>query len=311
MTKVVALAGGVGGAKLAKGLYKTLPHEDLTIIVNTGDDFKHFGLDISPDLDTVIYNLADLSNEVNGWGQKGETWNTMEALKKIGSETWFNLGDKDLATHMERTRLLEQGKSVTEVALHLCKKYSVKVPVLPMSDSKVRTKIVCEGMGKLSFQEYFVKHQFKPKMIGYEFEGIDDAVLNPTTKNALIDAKIVIVCPSNPWLSIFPILSIPGIKEIIMSKVCVAVSPIIGETAMKGPAAKIFMELNKTPSAKEVAYLYKEFITGFVLDVQNIGEAESISRWGIIPKVTNIVMHNDLDKERLAKEVYTFAQNLG
>lgn len=310
MTKVVALAGGVGGAKLAKGLYNTLSHEELTIIVNTGDDFQHFGLNISPDLDTVIYNLANMSNEITGWGQRDDTWNTMGALNKIDSETWFNLGDKDLATHLERTRLFGQGKTKTEVALHLCKKFSVKVPVLPMTDDPVQTMILCEGLGLLSFQEYFVKHNYSPKMIGYEFVGIKEAKLNPIAEKALVEANVVILCPSNPWLSLFPILSIVGVKEILKNKKCVAVSPIIGNTALKGPAAKIFKELNINPSALEVANLYKDFLAGFILDIQNNAEAESISRWGIIPLVTNIIMQDDMDKERLAKEVVNFAENL-
>ena len=310
MTKVVALAGGVGGAKLAKGLYNTLSHEELTIIVNTGDDFQHFGLNISPDLDTVIYNLANMSNEITGWGQREETWNTMGALNKIDSETWFNLGDKDLATHLERTRLFGQGKTKTEVALHLCKKFSVKVPVLPMTDDPVQTMILCESLGLLSFQEYFVKHNYSPKMIGYEFVGIKEAKLNPIAEKALVEANVVILCPSNPWLSLFPILSIVGVKEILKNKKCIAVSPIIGNTALKGPAAKIFKELNINPSALEVANLYKDFLAGFILDIQNNAEAESISRWGIIPLVTNIIMQDDMDKERLAKEVVNFAENL-
>lgn len=310
MTKVVALAGGVGGAKLAKGLYNTLSHEELTIIVNTGDDFQHFGLNISPDLDTVIYNLANMSNEITGWGQRDDTWNTMGALNKIDSETWFNLGDKDLATHLERTRLFGQGKTKTEVALHLCKKFSVKVPVLPMTDDPVQTMILCESLGLLSFQEYFVKHNYSPKMIGYEFVGIKEAKLNPIAEKALVEANVVILCPSNPWLSLFPILSIVGVKEILKNKKCVAVSPIIGNTALKGPAAKIFKELNINPSALEVANLYKDFLAGFILDIQNNAEAESISRWGIIPLVTNIIMQDDMDKERLAKEVVNFAENL-
>jgi len=310
MTNIVALAGGVGGAKFAKGLALVLPHEDLTVIVNTGDDFVHLGLNISPDLDTVMYNLAGISNEQTGWGRKNETWNTFENLKKIGSETWFNLGDSDLATHLERTRLLREGKNLTEVTQILCEKYKLDVRVLPMTDVEVMTMIDTKEYGELPFQEYFVKYGFEPQLLGYTYRNIDNAYLNKTTKNVLESADVIIFCPSNPWLSIFPILAVKEFRDILMNKICIAISPIVGNTALKGPAAKIFEEMDVVPSAMEVARLYKDIIDGFVLDNQNQDESNAIMGWGIIPLVTDTIMKDDASKARLAKEVIQFASKL-
>ena len=310
MTNIVALAGGVGGAKLARGLALVVPHEDLTVIVNTGDDFVHLGLNISPDLDTVMYNLAGISNENTGWGRQNETWNTFENLKKIGSETWFNLGDSDLATHLERTRLLREGKNLTEVTQILCEKYKLDVRVLPMTDVEVMTIINTKEYGELPFQEYFVKYSFKPQLIGYSYRNIEKAYLNAETKRLLEAADIVIFCPSNPWLSIFPILAVKDFRDILKNRICIAVSPIVGNNALKGPAAKIFKEMNVEPSAMEVARLYVDIIDGFVLDIQNQDESNQIKGWGIIPLVTDTIMKNDASKARLAQEIIRFASKL-
>ena len=310
MKKVLVLAGGVGGAKLVKGLANIVPHKKLTVVVNTGDDFIHYGLNISPDLDTVMYSLAGLSNETTGWGRKNETWNCQEGLKKLGSETWFNLGDYDLATNLERTRLLKNGMTLTDVTTRLCQKLGIKVNLLPMTDGMVSTYITTDQYGDISFQEYFVKYKFEPVLKDYKFVGIEKCKLNPKTKQSIMEADIVIIGPSNPWLSIMPILAVEDTKQIIMKKVCVAVSPIVGNTAIKGPAAKIFKEMGITPSATEVARLYKDMLKGFVIDELNAVESETIRGWGIIPLVTDTVMKDDASKERLAGKVFEFASQL-
>ena len=310
MTKVVALAGGVGGAKLVYGLAKILSEEDLTVIVNTGDDFVHFGLNISPDLDTVMYNLAELSNDQTGWGRKDETWNCFNELKKQESETWFSLGDHDLATHLERTRLLQSGFNLSEVTSILCKKNKVNINVKPMADGIVRTIVNTEEYGDLPFQEYFVKYHFEPKYISHRFDGIKTANINPETRKAIESADIVIICPSNPWLSSLPILALEDMQKLISQKVCVAVSPIVGNEAIKGPAAKMFREMNITPSAYEVAKIYQGVITGFVLDSLNSSECDLIGACGIIPMVTDTIMSDKYSKERLAKEIFNFASQL-
>jgi LPPG:FO 2-phospho-L-lactate transferase len=310
MAKVVALAGGVGGAKLVYGLAQCLPIDDLTVIVNTGDDFIHFGLNICPDLDTVIYNLAELSNEQNGWGRKDESWNCAAELKKLDSDTWFNLGDHDLATHLERTRLLQSGMNLTDVTSLLCQKLGVKVKVRPMTDAVVQTIDNTEEFGDLPFQEYFVKHHFEPKYRSHRFEGIESARINPETRQTIENAEVVIICPSNPWLSILPILSVDDMRELISKKICIAVSPIVGNEAIKGPAAKMFQEMNLVPSAFEVAKIYQGLINGFVLDQLNSSECDMINACGIIPMVTDTIMKDKYSKERLAKEIFDFASRL-
>ncbi len=311
MTKVIALAGGVGGAKLVLGLSKILSPDKLSIIVNTGDDFCHFGLNICPDLDTVMYNLAGISNEQTGWGRKSETWNCFSALNNLNSETWFKLGDADLATHLERTRLLHSGMSLTEVTRLLCERYHVLHRIFPMTDETVSTLIETEEYGEISFQEYFVKYQFTPRMINFRYLGIDKAVFNPKTRNSIIEADIVVICPSNPWLSIMPILEIEDFKSLIRSKMVIAVSPIVGQAALKGPAAKIFEERGVHPNAAEVAKLYRGIINGFVMDHQNADEFEQIRGWGIIPMITDTIMTEIDSKVRLAQEILVFASQIG
>ncbi len=205
---IVALAGGVGGAKFAHGLAQLLSPEELTIIVNTGDDFEHFGLSISPDLDTVCYTLAGLANPETGWGRAGETWQAMDNLRQLGAPDWFALGDRDLATHLERTRQLKEGQTLTEITRHFCAAWGVKHPVLPMSNDPVRTMVDTVEYGELPFQEYFVKHRCEPRVRGFRFEGIESARPTPEVRAALARADAIIFCPSNPWVSIDPILRV-------------------------------------------------------------------------------------------------------
>jgi LPPG:FO 2-phospho-L-lactate transferase len=305
MTKVLALAGGVGGAKLVWGFSQVL-RKDFSVIVNTGDDFVHYGLNISPDLDTVMYTLAGVSNPVTGWGRNNETWNCLDAIKEIDGETWFALGDRDLATHMIRTKLLNKGLTLTEVTEWLSRKLKIHTPILPMTDQLVTTVVNTEEFGEIPFQEYFVKYHFEPRMINCYYKNIEKAKLSVNARQYLEEAEIIIFCPSNPWLSIMPILAVKDVVSLIKKKTCIAVSPIIGHDALKGPAAKIFNEMGIVPSGYEVARLYKNIINGFVLDKRNVDEKEDIEAMGIISLVTDTIMNDGSNKIRLAKDIIDF-----
>jgi LPPG:FO 2-phospho-L-lactate transferase len=300
--KIVALAGGVGGAKFAHGLAQVLPPEDLTVIVNTGDDFEHYGLYICPDLDTVCYTLAGLANPETGWGRVDETWNVIANAAKLGGPDWFNLGDRDLGTHLERTRRLNEGQTLSKITNDFCKAWGVEQTILPMSDQPVRTIVETEE-GDLAFQEYFVHRRCEPGVRGFRFEGVDIAEPAPGTREALQSAEAVIICPSNPWVSIDPILQV--IKSI--EKPVVAISPIIGGQTVKGPAAKMFRELGIEPSALAVAGHYCDLVTGFVLDKideQLKGEVGL----NMITMVTDTLMKDLNDRSRLAQEVLNFIE---
>ncbi|MBK7451861.1 MAG: 2-phospho-L-lactate transferase [Anaerolineales bacterium] len=303
--KIVALAGGVGGAKLAQGLAQTLPPEDLTIIVNTGDDFEHLGLSISPDLDTVCYTLAGLANNETGWGRAGETWNTISNIEKLGGPAWFRLGDQDFATHLERTRRLKEGQSLSQITSEFCKAWGIQVTVLPMSDSPVRT-MVDSDEGELAFQEYFVHRHCEPRVKGFRFDGVEAAKPAPGVSEALEATDAVIFCPSNPWVSIDPILGV--VKEI--NKPVVAVSPIIGGKTVKGPAAKMYSELGIEPSALAVAKHHRSTLKGFVLDHLDASMEEQIRQLGLATLVTNTLMNLPTDRSRLANDVLNFIGSL-
>jgi LPPG:FO 2-phospho-L-lactate transferase len=266
---VIALCGGVGGAKLAHGLALALPPEELSVIVNTGDDFQHLGLSIAPDLDSVMYALAGLSDPVRGWGRRDETWAFMEALGDLSGETWFQLGDKDLAVHVERTWRLAQGATLSEVTAHLCRALAIAVRVLPMSDDPVRTRVLT-AEGWLDFQEYFVRQQCSPAVRDFMFAGAETARAQPHALAALErrDARAIVICPSNPFVSVEPILAVPGIRRAIRESRApvVAVTPIIGGKAIKGPAAKMMAELGLDVSGAAVARRYAGLIDGFVID---------------------------------------------
>lgn len=310
MTSVVALAGGVGGAKLAWGLTRVLSNEELTVVVNTGDDFEHFGLSISPDLDTVCYTLAGLANPQTGWGREGETWNCLTELKKLDAPDWFNIGDRDLALHLERTRLLREGMSLSDVTAHLCRKMGVMHPVYPMSNQAVRTIVSTREYGDLPFQEYFVKHQCQPTMMGVRFESIESAGLPDEVFQAVASAEIVVICPSNPWVSIDPILGVGNFRELVKEKVTVAVSPIIGGQTVKGPAAKMYREMGIEPSALAVARHYGGLLKGIVIDIIDKSQMNSISQCGIIPLVTQTLMSDNRTREELARETVSFAEKI-
>jgi len=308
---LLALAGGVGGAKLADGLAQLLPPEDLTIVVNTGDDFEHFGLYVSPDLDTVCYTLAGLANPETGWGRADETWQAMAELRRIGAPDWFNLGDRDLATHLERTRRLKAGQTLSQITRHFCKAWSVRHTVLPMSNDPVRTIVDTVEYGKLPFQEYFVKYRCEPRVKGFRFAGIESARPAPGALEALQQAEAIVLCPSNPWISIDPILTVLRPSSIVHRPVSiVAVSPIIGGKTVKGPAAKMFAELGIEPSALAVAEHYKNLLTGFVLDTTDAHLAKDVQRANMKTFVTNTLMESKNDRIRLAQDVLNFAHSI-
>jgi LPPG:FO 2-phospho-L-lactate transferase len=304
--KIVTLAGGVGGAKLADGLAQLLPPENLTIVVNTGDDFEHLGLYISPDLDTVCYTLAGLANPETGWGRREETFHVLENLQELGGPDWFRLGDRDLATHIERTRRLREGQSLSLITRDFCQAWGVLQPVLPMSDQPVRTMLDTED-GELAFQEYFVHRKCEPKVKGFRFAGIATAQPATGVLEAIEHADGIVVCPSNPWVSIDPILAVAGIRSALAAKLVVAVSPIIGGHTVKGPAAKMYTEMGIQPSALAVARHYGKFLSGFVLDKVDAKFAQNNS----IPTcVTNILMKNQDDRRSLAQDVLNLIQTL-
>jgi LPPG:FO 2-phospho-L-lactate transferase len=310
MSKVVALAGGVGGAKLAWGLAQILTKDELAIIVNTGDDFEHFGLSISPDLDTVCYTLGGVANPVTGWGRQNETWNCLDELRKFDDKCWFNLGDRDLAWHLERTKQLREGKSLTEVTAHLCKKLKIDHAIIPMSDQPVKTIVETREYGNLPFQEYFVKNQCKPTMINCRFDGIENAMLPEKANDALKSSELVIICPSNPWVSIDPILNVMGVRELLKQKIVIAVSPIIGGKTVKGPAAKMYEEMGIEPSALAVARHYQGIATGMIIDSIDKSLAQSINQCGIIPMDTQTIMSDNQIRVTLARETMYFADHL-
>ena len=315
--KIVALAGGVGGAKLAHGLAQILPPEDLTVIVNTGDDFEHLGLYISPDLDTVCYTLAGLSNPETGWGRINETFNAIANIEKLGGATWFRLGDQDLATHIERMRRMKTGQSLSQITNDFCKAWGIHPTVIPMSDDLVRT-IVNTDEGELAFQEYFVHRKCEPRVQGFRFEGIESAKPAPGIVDAIKEADAIVICPSNPWVSIAPILAVlhtplhhpPFSKKMGgAAKKIYAVTPIIGGQAVKGPAAKMYRELGIEPSALAVAKHYQNLITGFVLDEVDAKLEAEIQGLNMKTLITKTLMENSDKRRRLAEDVLHFIGN--
>lgn len=304
---VVALAGGVGGAKLADGLQRVVG-ENLTVVVNTGDDFELHGLRISPDLDTVMYTLAGIANRETGWGIAGDTFNNLDMISRYGGEDWFRLGDRDLATHLLRTQMLRGNFSLTQVTQNLAQALGVRANILPMCNEPVMT-IVNTNAGELAFQEYFVHRRWQPVLKSYRFHGIEKARVTPEITAAFQAAHAIIFCPSNPFVSIEPILSVKGMRELVQKARVpkIAVSPIIGGEALKGPAGKMFVELGRAPSAYEVAKIYRGVIDRFVLDRIDEEQARSIKDLGMRVWVTDTIMRDELERERLAREIVEWA----
>ncbi len=311
--RVVALSGGVGGAKLALGLANCVAPDDLTIIANTGDDFDHLGLTICPDIDTLTYTLAGISNPETGWGRAGETWQFMESLAALGGETWFQLGDRDLATHIERSRRLADGESLTAITEEFRQRLGISPRILPMSDTAVRT-IVETPDGPLPFQHYFVREQCTPVVTGFRFAGAADSCPAPGIADALADERLgaIVICPSNPFISIDPIFAVPGLRNMLAASQApvVAVSPIVGGKALKGPTAKMMTELGLDSDAVAVARHYGDLLDGFVLDGSDADSENAVRALGVDVLVTDTVMQTLADKERLAREVLAFAATL-
>ena len=303
---IVALAGGVGGARLAVGLAALLPPDRLTIVVNTGDDFEHLGFSISPDLDTVMYTLAGVADAERGWGRRDETWRFMEALGELGGDDWFRLGDRDLAVHVIRTRALATGARLSDITRELADRLGVRHAIVPMADEPVRTFVVTDS-GELPFQEYFVRRRCEPVVSGFRFEGAERA--RPPRVLASVmqrkDIEGVVVCPSNPFISIGPILAVSAIRDWLEARRCpvVAVSPIIGGEAVKGPTAKMFRELGLQASAPAVARHYGGLVDRWVIDEQDAREARKIEVLGKHVMMTNTLMTDRARSIELARTV--------
>lgn len=309
--KVCALAGGVGGAKLASGLRDVLPPGDLSVVVNTADDFDLWGLHICPDLDTVMYTLAGISNPDTGWGIADETFETLDMLEHYGEETWFKLGDRDLATHILRTSRMRSGETLTEVTAGISVALGVKSAVLPMSDDPVST-VLETPEGRLEFQEYFVRRGQRDEVSGIELRGIEEARLTERVLAAISGADVVVLCPSNPVVSVGPILALPGMTGALASSPApkVAVSPIVGGRALKGPADRMLASLGHEVSATGVARIYAGLVDGMVVDRIDEGERAGIEALGMRLLVTESVMRGAEDRARLASEALEFGAGL-
>jgi LPPG:FO 2-phospho-L-lactate transferase len=303
-SRVVALAGGVGAARFLDGLARILPPERLFIVGNTGDDAEIHGLHISPDIDTVTYTLAGMADPQRGWGIRGDRFHCLEALSRLGAETWFQLGDGDLATHLYRTERLRQGHTLAEVSSEIRSALGVKSEVVPMSNDRVRTR-VCTPSGELEFQTYFVKRRARDSVSGVRFDGAERASPAPGILEAIARAEAIILCPSNPFISIGPILAIPGIREALRQRRerIAAISPIVGGRALKGPAARMMRGMRLTPSAAEVARQYADFVGLFVLDQIDSRESTRVEALGIRPIVTNTIMSGVRERKALARDV--------
>ncbi len=308
---VLALCGGIGGAKLALGLQSALEPGRLTVVVNTGDDFEHLGLSISPDVDTTLYTLSGLANPELGWGRAEESWNFMGEIDRLGGEAWFRLGDKDLALHVERTRRLTAGQSLASITAHFADRLGIATRVVPMSDDRVRT-VLDTDEGTLGFQHYFVRRACAPAVRAIRYEGAEQARAAPQALDLLRAGALaaVVICPSNPYLSIDPILAIPQWRSALASRKVpvVAVSPLIAGQAVKGPTAKIMRELALEVSPLTIARHYAPLIDGFVLDE---ADAAFASQFDVSVQVAPTLMRHLADKERLARDVLAFALRLG
>lgn len=307
---VVALSGGIGGAKLALGLSRVVAPERLMIVANTGDDFEHLGLSISPDIDTLMYTLAGLSDPVRGWGLRDETWGFMAALAALGGETWFQLGDRDLATHVERTRRLAAGETLSQITHDFCRRLGIGPRIVPMTDSRVRTRLRT-GAGWVDFQDYFVRLRCEPAITTIAFEGAEQAIPQPDLLKALKSSSLrcVIICPSNPLISIDPILAVPGVREAL--RACpapiVGVSPIIAGAAVKGPTAKMMRDLGSPVTAEAVARHYDGLLDGYVIDSDDV---DTLHLPNLTVRCAPILMRSLADREALAHEALALADHL-
>jgi LPPG:FO 2-phospho-L-lactate transferase len=309
--KVLALAGGIGGAKLAAGLQAALSPGDLSVVVNTADDFDLWGLRICPDLDTVMYTLAGISNPETGWGIAGESFDALEMLARYGEDTWFKLGDRDLATHILRTTKLRSREPLTRITAELSTALGIESAILPMCDELVAT-VLDTPHGLLEFQEYFVRRCQRDEVLGVRLRGVGEARLTQAVLGALAGADLVVLCPSNPVVSIGPILAVPGMREALGSSPApkIAVSPIVGGRALKGPADRMLASLGHEVSAVGVARMYEGLVSGMVIDGVDNGEISGIEALGMRVLATDAVMRDEPDRARLAREVLGFGAGL-
>jgi LPPG:FO 2-phospho-L-lactate transferase len=309
---ITALAGGVGAARLLRGLVRTVPGTEVTAIVNTGDDTILHGLVICPDLDTVTYTLAGMNDDERGWGQSGETWTVMEALERLGGETWFRLGDLDLATHLYRTQRLADGASLSEVTREITSAVGVGARLLPMSDDPVRTRVTLVGGQEIAFQEYFVRRHHAVAVESIRFEGAAGSTPAPGVLDALERSDVVVICPSNPVVSIGPLLAVPGIADSLRQRRSrvIAVSPIVAGAALRGPADRLMTELGEEASVAGVARMYAEVAGTLIIDESDKALADGVERAGVRCVVTPTIMRTVDDAERLSATVLAVASGL-
>ena len=311
---ILALAGGVGGARLASGLALALAPGELAVAVNVGDDFEHLGLSISPDLDTVMYTLAGMENPETGWGRAGETWHFMETLARLGGDIWFGLGDRDLAVHVERTRRLRGGEALSAITASFCARLGIAHAVLPVTDAPLRTMVNTDA-GELGFQDYFVRRRCEPVVSGFRFDGADTAGPSAPLAQLLEPGAIegLVICPSNPWLSVAPMLAIARLRAFLESKKVpvVAVSPIVAGSAVKGPAAKIMRELGIATSALGVARHYGALVDGWVIDTQDAALEPAIGSGGCAVALTDTIMTSPDTSRRVALEALSLMRRIG
>ncbi len=306
MGKYLAITGGVGGAKLALGLAKILSPEEVLFVVNTGDDFEHLGLTICPDIDTLTYTLADLNNTELGWGRRGETWSCLDTLGELGGENWFRLGDRDLALHLHRTQRLKQGATLSDATREITQYLGIQHTIVPMCDQPVRTIVHAES-GPLAFQHYFVRDRCAPRVTGFHFEGVEKATLPLALTGWLKTCTGVLICPSNPFVSVDTVLAVPGMRQALDRLPVVAVSPIVGGIAIKGPTAKMMEELKVPATAAQVAAHYGDLLDGFVLDNQDAALHNTLP---VQTVVTQTVMQSLQDRIDLARTSIHFLDQL-
>ena len=306
--KVALLAGGVGGAKMASG-FALLDQIELSVIVNAGDDFRHLGLAISPDIDTVTYTLAGISSKERGWGIESDTRKVLQTLERYGGETWFDIGDQDFATSIYRTSKMDEGWSLTQITNQISTHLGVKrnITILPMSDDVVSTMVHTDE-GILPFQTYFVKRRCLPRVSGFSFSGIEKAKPTPNVISAIEEAELIVIAPSNPWVSIAPILNLNGIHEMVEHKTIIAISPLIGGKTVKGPAAKMFSELGILPSNYSIAQFYGGILNGIFIDNLDAEDVEDIEKMGMFCIPTNTLMKNRGIAKKLAQDILNLSQ---
>jgi LPPG:FO 2-phospho-L-lactate transferase len=306
---IVVLTGGTGGAKLIQGLTHEVDPAQLTIICNTADDFVLHGLHISPDLDTIMYHLAGLGDDAKGWGIRGDTYGALEQLERYGAESWFKLGDKDLATHIRRTELLRNGVSLSAVTHELCRALGIAARLLPMSDDRIETRVET-GEGEISFQEYFVRRHWRPEVTGVTYAGVESCRAAPGVIEAIHAAALIVICPSNPVTSIGPILAVPGIRHALQKTAAqiIGVTPIIGPAAISGPAHKLMLAMGVEPSSLAVARGYADCLDGFVIDADDLSLKDAIESLGVNVIATSVRMNALSEKRRLAREVLALAR---